>query len=254
MQRIDDPKPEHETMEINRKWTANYIRKMIVPDFETFSTVVIKRLLPTFHTFGVEALKHGEEWFRDKAAGVDPLIDDHYEAYLADKAMDETLAFADMLVAMYFASVGLYSVGLFHLFEQHAADLPLQILEAHAYSKEVKLKEVVDWLKTDLSIDVEAFSTWPVIKELRLVANTIKHAEGGSATALRSCRPDLFIYPAEREKEVAQPRLPGPVYGNPCLEKIFISPPMIFPVTLKESLLSGPNSRIQWRTIEDNPC
>ena len=183
--------------------------------------VVTKRLLPTFDTVGTKALKHGEEWFRGKAAGLDPLDNDQYEAaaYFADKAMDETLAFADMLVAMYFASVGLYSVGLFHLFEQHFADLPLQILEAHTYSKEIKLKEVADWLKADVSIDVTAFTTWPVIDELRLVANTIKHAEGGSATVLRGRRPDLFIHPADREEggcpaTPLQSRVRKPLFGE----------------------------------------
>jgi len=182
---------------------------------------VTKRLLPTFDTVGTEALKHGEEWFRGKAAGIDPLDNDQYDdaAYFADKAMDKTLAFADMLVAMYFASVGLYSVGLFHLFEQHVADLFLEIFEVHTYRKEVKLKEVADWLKADVSIDVTAFKTWPVVDELRLVANTIKHAEGGSARALRGCRPDLFIPPADRERGGGptipfQSRVRKPLFGE----------------------------------------
>ncbi len=131
-------------VKFNGKWVADYIRAMIIPDFNGFSQVVTKRLLPTFDTFGAEALKHGEEWFRSKADGLNPLNSDQYEAaaHFADKAMDETLAFTDMLVAMYFASVGLYSIGLFHLFEQHFTDLPLEILEAHTYNKPIKLKEV----------------------------------------------------------------------------------------------------------------
>jgi hypothetical protein len=32
--------------------------------------------------------------------------------------------------------------------------------------------------------------------ELRLVANVVKHGEGGSATELRKRRPDLFVYPS----------------------------------------------------------
>lgn len=208
-------------LKINGKWVANYIQAMIIPDFDGFSQVVIKRLLPTFDTFGVEALKHGEECFRGKAAGLDPLDSDQYEAaaYFADKAMDETFAFADMLVAMYFASVGLYSVGLFHLFEQHFTDLPLEILGAHTYSKEIKLKEVRNWLKADVSIDVTAFTSWSTIDELRIVANTIKHAEGGSATILRSRRPDLFVHPAEREGSISpatpfKSRIRKPLFGE----------------------------------------
>jgi len=208
-------------VKINGKWVAGYIRAMIIPDFNGFSQVVTKRLLPTFDTFGSEALKHGQEWFRGKTERLDPLDSDQSEAvaHFADKAMDETLAFADMLVAMYFASVGLYCVGLFHLFEQHFTDLPLEILGAHTYNKPMKLKEVTDWLKADVSIDVTVFPTWPTLDELRLVANTIKHAEGGSAEALRGRRPDLFIHPAAREGGDSratpfQPRVRKPLFGE----------------------------------------
>jgi hypothetical protein len=194
---------------------------MVVPDFVGFGQVVTKRIVPTFDTFGAEALKHGEEWFRSKSAGLFPSDNDQHEvvAHFADKAIDETLAFADTLAAMYFASVGLYSVGLFHLFEQHFADLRLQILEAHTYSKEIDRKEVEDWLKADASIDVTAFTTWPVIEELRLVANTIKHAEGNSAKDLRVRRPDLFIHPSKREGGACQgtpfqSRVRKPLFGE----------------------------------------
>jgi len=208
-------------MRFSGRWAADYIRNMIVPDFRAFAEVVTKRLLPTFDTFDTEALKHGEEWFRAKASDLDPLDDEQYEAasYFADKAMDKTLGFADMLMSMYFASIGLYSVGLFHLFEQHAADLPLHFLDGHSYSGEVKLKDVTDWLKADLSVDVEAFASWALIRELRLVANTIKHAEGGSAAALRRCRPELFVHPAAREGSEAPPspfhsRIRKPSFGE----------------------------------------
>jgi len=212
---------ERKLVKINGKWVGGYIRAMIIPDFNRFSQVVTKRLLPTFDTFGAEAPKHGEEWFRGKTDRLDPLDSDQYEAveYFADKAMDETFAFADMLVAMYFASVGLYSVGLFHLFEQHFTDLPLEILEAHTYNKPITLKKATDWLNANVFIDVTVFPTWPTLDELRLVANTIKHDEGESADALRGRRPDLFIYPAKREggDSTATPfqsRVRKPLFGE----------------------------------------
>ncbi|MFZ0931512.1 MAG: hypothetical protein WAN11_23110, partial [Syntrophobacteraceae bacterium] len=76
-----------------------------------------------------------------------------------------------------------------------------------------------DWLKADVSIDVTVFPTWPSLEELRLVANTIKHAEGGSAEALRGRRPDLFIHPAAREGEDStatpfQSRVRKPLFGE----------------------------------------
>ena len=43
-------------------------------------------------------------------------------------------------------------------------------------------------------IDITSFSSWSKIDELRLVANTVKHADGDSADKLRCCRPDLFTF------------------------------------------------------------
>jgi hypothetical protein len=44
-------------------------------------------------------------------------------------------------------------------------------------------------------IDVTMFSSWAKVEELRLVANTVKHAEGDSAQKLYNLRPDLFQHP-----------------------------------------------------------
>ncbi len=208
-------------MKFSGRWAAGYVRHIILPDFRVFADVVTKRLLPTFDSFGTEALRHGDDWFRAKAGHLGPLDD---ESYLADQALDETLSFADMLVSMCFASIGLYCVGLFHLYEQHMADLPLQLLEAHTYSAEIKPMDVRAWLKVEALVDVEGFTSWPVIQELRLVANTMKHAEGGSAAALLQSRPELFVRPSRREgSKVHDPghsRIRKPMFG----EDLYLTP------------------------------
>jgi hypothetical protein len=213
-------------MKFNRRWAADYIRDRVVPDFQAFTDIVTKRLLPTFDSFGKEALVHGEEWFQTQAGHLDPMDDEQYNAaaYYADKAMDKTIAFADMLISMYFTSIGLFCVGLFHLFEQHMADLPLYLLDAHSYGEEVKLKEVTKLLKAEASIDVEAFLSWPLILELRLIANTVKHGEGKSAAKLRRSHPELFIHPSQRERKqdslLSHSRVRKPLFG----EDLYITP------------------------------
>jgi hypothetical protein len=224
-------------MKFSGTWAADYIRNSIIPDFRAFEDVVTKRVLPTFDTFAKEALEHGEKWFRARAGHLDLRTDEEHEAaeyladraykaaeYFADKAMDETFAFADMLASMYFASIGLYSVGLFHLFEQHAADLRLRLLNAGSYRKEIKLREVTDWLKAEAVVEVETFGSWSTVRELRLVANTIKHAEGNSAAQLRRIRPELFIHPSKREGSAAvKPvglRIRKPLFG----EDLYLTP------------------------------
>jgi hypothetical protein len=50
-------------------------------------------------------------------------------------------------------------------------------------------------------------SSWPLVDELRLVANVVKHGEGASAGRLRKIRPDLFVYPTLREDRSGVSRL-----------------------------------------------
>ena len=45
------------------------------------------------------------------------------------------------------------------------------------------------------AIDIKNFACWSKIDELRLVANTVKHAEGPSSDRLREIRSDMFINP-----------------------------------------------------------
>ena len=61
-------------------------------------------------------------------------------------------------------------------------------------SKKFKLKVFQRRLK-EYGIDIKNFACWSKIDELRLVANTVKHAEGKSSHKLRKIRPDLFINP-----------------------------------------------------------
>ena len=42
---------------------------------------------------------------------------------------------------------------------------------------------------------LEKLDGWAKVEELRLLANTVKHAEGPSARELRRLRPDLFVPP-----------------------------------------------------------
>jgi len=42
------------------------------------------------------------------------------------------------------------------------------------------------------NVDIESFSCWPQIEELRLLCNVIKHGDGKSAEELRKINPALF--------------------------------------------------------------
>jgi len=212
----------------NPRWTAEFIRDIVIPELESFRDVVGKKVLPVFDNFMQEARDHGDTWFREQIAGIEP---DHPDreagiAYFADEAMNRTVDYADTLVGMYFASTGLYILGLFHLFEQHLADLPLRVYDNYNYESAIDLAEVVAWLKDEISVNVKTFRSWKTIAELKLVANTVKHAEGGAARKLRRVRPDLFILPKFRSesKHKKKARMPGRIRRPLLGEDIYITP------------------------------
>jgi hypothetical protein len=68
-------------------------------------------------------------------------------------------------------------------------------------------EEAIAWFKDALGLDLSTLSSWPLLEELRLVANVVKHGEGGSAGRLRKIRPDLFVYPTLRKDRTGVSRL-----------------------------------------------
>ncbi|KON10978.1 hypothetical protein FDF50_11995 [Clostridium botulinum] len=57
-------------------------------------------------------------------------------------------------------------------------------------------KEVKECFKIH-NQNLESLNCWYKIKELRLIVNVLKHAEGDSAEKLRKMRPNLFEWPQD---------------------------------------------------------
>lgn len=116
---------------------------------------------------------------------------------MADIAFNEAMDHAVLLGSMRFATLNLFAAALYHMTEQLLIDLVLRI---HNNDKRHNRRpiEAIAWFKNTLGLDFTSLSSWPLIDELRLVANVVKHGEGGSATELRKRRPDLFVYPTLR--------------------------------------------------------
>jgi hypothetical protein len=171
------------------RW-QEYVTTFVGPDFQQFGDVVKKRILPVFEGIKEEADAVAHESYRELLK--QPADPDYWDAGdVADAAMQQGFAHYEMLTSMRWATLGLYSAALYHLTEQHLVDLLVHILNSYGRD-EVPMKEVFRWYREDLTLDVETLPSWPIISELRLVANAIKHAEGWSVKELEKLRPDLF--------------------------------------------------------------
>ena len=120
-------------------------------------------------------------------------------AAAAEAANDKGTHFFQTMAAVRQSVLNLFAAGLFHLVEQELADLCWDGAFLVPPPSDTKLEPVTEWYKKYFGLDLKSLPSWPVIDELRLVANTIKHGEGGSARALRARRPELLEHPLVRE-------------------------------------------------------
>jgi hypothetical protein len=173
------------------RWNE-YVMTSVCPDFQEFGGVVKDRILPVFDGIKEEADAVRDRRYQElmsQAGSFGLWADD-----IVCGAEYEGAAHYEMLTSMRCATLNLYSAALYHLTEQHLVDLRLRILESYDRSA-VPLRDVFRWFKDDLGLDITSLHSWPIIDELRLVANVIKHAEGDSAKELEARRVDLFQLP-----------------------------------------------------------
>ena len=182
------------------KHWQEHVRERVCPRFDQFGSLVLSRVLPAFDGINEEAHALERRRYKELISGVH-VADEHdmWDAgeAMADLAFNEAMDHAVLLESMRFATLNLYSAALYHLTEQHLIDLVLRI-HNNDQRHNRRPEEAIAWFKDALGLDLSTLSSWPVIEQLRLVANVVKHGEGDSAGKLRKIRPDLFVYPTLR--------------------------------------------------------
>lgn len=169
-------------------------------DFQTtvnyFAKVLTKKVVPAFDDISEEAHEVEQEAFERLGTTVDP---EWYDpADFADAAHDAGISFYIMADGMKQGVTNLFTAGLYHLFEQWF--LKFHRRELLSYFEDGNLS-LISWaeakrrLQKDYNINIEGFTSWQKVTELRLVTNTVKHADGTSCDELKRIRPNLFLTP-----------------------------------------------------------
>lgn len=93
--------------------------------------------------------------------------------------------------------INLFAAALYQTFEQQAMlFLRYQVLQPDETNNINLFKMSILQKRMKVAgIKIDTFSSWNKIDELRLLANTVKHAEGNSAQKLHLLRHDLFEHP-----------------------------------------------------------
>lgn len=176
---------------------------------DVLEKVIFEKLLPPFDNIDAEShIVEEKEWNR---LGELPGTGDEDPATLAEVAGDAGLAYYEAMMASRQTILNTMAAALYHLFEQQVIAfcrhelVGLNEVRTRTFNPREAIKRIKD--KEYLGIDCEKFASWEKIQELRLVADTVKHAdEGTSAKQLYARRPDMFVAPCIRGDAILSSR------------------------------------------------
>lgn len=188
----------------NPLFWSSYIRRIIIAHFGYFEQVFFQKIAPAFRTMEEEAeriVNDKYELLVQKPGVPDADLD---LSDLAEEAQESGIEYYLIMRGIEQGITNLFAVAMYHLFEQellliHRRELlsPWEQNDEHLLG----LDELKRRMRNS-GIDLETFRSWNKLEELRLVANTVKHADGRSSAALKKRRPDMFIAPNLRAEKV----------------------------------------------------
>lgn len=185
-------------------WSC-YFQEVFVSQINAFCDVIINRLLPTF----VDVDKEADEVAQAEYERLGSLPAGEYTAWdmgdIAEQALEAGLSHYQALEGVRQSVLNLAAAALYHMFEQqlllfHRRQV-LHSSEEDSIPK-LKMRELKKRL-LDGGLDIESLESWSKVNELRLVANSVKHAEGTSSEQLRKLRPDLFVDPSLQDENLS---------------------------------------------------
>lgn len=196
---------------VHGSYIAWRIRQAVLPFVRVYGQWVEERIIPLVSQLTAMAddvEKQAYNALMSQPVGEDYSGDGSEEA---EHAFDVGLSFYQHITAMYQGTLNLFAAGLFHVIEQQLADLTRDGA-IDIQGPDTTLQNVIGWYNQHFQVDLTQFRLWPLIDEVRLVANTTKHAEGPSAMKLRSIHAELFQNPLLRKVDPHAPVFHMPVH------------------------------------------
>jgi hypothetical protein len=198
-------------------WRRHFTRRFI-PHLRRLLETLEHRILPTFDNVEEEATRIQEETYHELMNM--PAGPDDDPSVPAELAHEAGLAHYEDISDVKQTLLNIYASLLYHSWEQQLLEFhrreALHPNEQHDHAL-LHLAQVQRRLLEN-GIDITMLPSWPVLHELRLVANAVKHAEGVSAEKLKQVRPDLFELPSTAGYALPSssyvPRVYAPLSGS----------------------------------------
>src|SRR5260370_28729893 len=153
------------------EWVARDLRMRVMPPVLAYNEDIFRDILKAFDNLQERADEQANEFCNNYPGDeyTDP-------GDVADWAQDHSYAWWETMVSLRQSMLNLLAAGLYHLIEQQLGALSLDC--AYERVRDTKLDVVKTWYMTNLGIDLSSLEPWAKIDELRLIANSVKHAEG----------------------------------------------------------------------------
>ena len=182
-------------MSVTGQYLDFQVRQRVIRPVIAFREYIFRDLLPQFGMLDERAEQIADECYNRMTS--EPASDDFDGdiSVFAEEANDQALSWYEMMRSLRQTMLNLLAAGLFHLVEQQLASLCRDAAFRVGPPRDTKLEVVTEWYASTLRLDLRHLPAWPMIDELRLVANAAKHAEGPSSGKLRTLRPELFCNP-----------------------------------------------------------
>lgn len=173
------------------------LRQQYIDDLSTIKTMFIERIQPIFADPESEAKQYGKQLWKslmNRPCTEDECTDPgDYVDFVQDKEFERY----EMLSLMKYRNIGMWLSCLCQVWEQQLYSFIIHEAEHEGLKyNPADTKRGFAFTKEAFEFHQQRFEdmpAWNKIKELRLLVNVIKHAEGDSEEKLRKIRPDYFI-------------------------------------------------------------
>ncbi len=162
-------------------------QSQIFEQLDIFYDILESRILASFDSVEEEAKELEVNRLKELNENFNPDYMDGYTMH--EDAYSKGGEYYAMHTQMEQSLLNMSTVWLYHLFEQQLFLISKKIIYDFNHTRKDAMQKIKNCLDSK-NVELES---WNKIKELKFVANTIKHAEGNSLEVLRKLRPDLFI-------------------------------------------------------------
>lgn len=195
----------------NASFWRHYIQAVFIPQVGMLREAFEDKILPAFDDIEREAEQESQRLWEEltsQPGDPDELAD---LSDLAEEAREAGIDYYVHMRDLRQAVTNLFTVHIRHLWEQQLGFLVGQESgQNRVLSPQDARRQLQEW-----GIDIATLQAWSKLEELRLAANTVKHADGSSCEKLKLLRPDLFESPdADFPTRVVPASATEPLYGR----------------------------------------